>query len=116
MVAGSGTGLFGSADMLADKVRKDIYQIFKKKEKLAKYAYQKEKISVREFKKYINEKYPSDEIDLTNLPSIPKLRKQDPKELARHLKRAKRKLDQVNVMVRKYTISIKTLETVLAEK
>jgi hypothetical protein len=102
--------------MPADKVREDISQIVEEKEQFVKYACNKKELSVRAFKKYINEQYQSDEIDLTNLPPLRELRKRDPKELVSLWKRASGKLDQLNEMALKYTKSIETLETVLAEK
>ena len=100
--------------VLTDNFEEAIRPAFEKKERLAKHAYENG-LSVRAFKKYIDEQYPSKSIDLTALPSMVELRKQEPKQLVKLRDRAKKKIAQNKKLITAYSKSLKKLETILAE-
>jgi hypothetical protein len=99
----------------ADEFEKSIETSFKEKDRLARHAHENN-LSVREFKIYLNEQCPSDEgIDLTNLPSIAELRKQDPKELVRLWNAAMKQVEIGQKRLKIYEKALKRLKPILDE-
>jgi len=88
---------------------------FEKKERYAKHAYENE-LSVREFKKYIDEQYPSKVIDLTALPSKVELRKRTQDKLVHLRNAAKKKVEDGQEKIGIYCKALNRLDAVLAEK
>jgi len=98
----------------ADEIEEATRSAFEEKERLAKHAYDNS-LSVRDFKKYIDEQHPSGGIDLTALPPKPELQKIDSRELVNLWNKAKRKFDDGQQLVNTYRVVMKNLEIVLAE-
>jgi len=99
----------------ADTFEEKVKIAFGEKEKCAKYAHDNN-LSVREFKKYIDEQNPSKAIDLTALPPKVELRKRDQKELVRLRNTAKKKIEDGQEKIGIYGKALNHLDAVLAEK
>jgi len=99
-----------------DEIEETIESAFVEKERLAKYAYENA-LSVRDFKKYINEQHPSNDsdIDLTALPPKPELRQKESNELVKLWNMAKTKFENGQQQVSTYRAAMQKLEIVLAE-
>ena len=99
----------------ADTFEEKVKIAFGEKEKCAKYAHDNS-LSVREFKKYIDEQNPSKTVDLTALPPKVELRKRDQKELVRLRNIAKKKIEDGQEKIGIYGKVLNHLDAVLAEK
>jgi hypothetical protein len=97
----------------ADSFEEKEQIAFREKERLAKHAVEKG-LSVRKFKEYIEDQYPSNGIDLLALPPIVELRKMESKALAKLRDRTKKKIKESQKHIAAYNASLAKLEKVLA--
>ena len=102
----------------AEDFNAELQSAFEQKEELAKAAIQN-RMSVREFKQYIELQYPSDKsdtIDLTTIKSIEDLRKHESKELVHAYNTVQRKIENNQNLIRTNAQTLNRLGEVIAEK
>ncbi|WP_054030898.1 DUF1848 family protein [Desulfatitalea tepidiphila] len=92
-----------------------IQSAFQQKEQLAQAAIENN-LSVRDFKKYIDEQYSPHEIDLTTIPPIADLRTREPKELVQLYNRVQKKVENSQVQIRAHSKTLDSLGKVIEEK